>query len=119
MNFYAKLDKQRSEARALENNALDDRALMRAMMTKLRDALHAAINECDLLSVHLKDIDGEQLMADIRHEFDPESNVSPIQDAFHGAFMPTWRKRKGAHQALLIEKGELASGAEQAPLAAE
>lgn len=103
--------RQAAEDRAQEWAARDDRLIMRDMMDRLRKALSEALGDCERWSVDLKHIDADQLMTDLRAEFDPYEERSAIQDAFSDVFGAAWKKRSAALGETLWNKDEMPSGA--------
>jgi hypothetical protein len=95
----------------LRPNSLQDFFVLADMKAALRRHLNAALIECAHHARDLSTLDADDVMKNLRAQFDPEDAGAAIQDrftdAFHGALSPL--KDAGAEP--LASHGELPSGA--------
>lgn len=93
-------------------NSSDDWFVLEDMKQALTRHLQAALIECAALSRDLTGVavDPDQLLVDVRHQFDPDSAVSPIQDAFADAFFKHVSALKDASAEPITSRKSLPSG---------
>jgi hypothetical protein len=100
----------------VRRDALQDFFVLADMKAALRRHLNAALIECACHARDLGTLDADDVMRDLRGQFDPESRTSPIQDCFADAFHTAGAALKDTGGDPLAARQELASGA-QAPRA--
>ena len=68
------------------SESINDYAVLEDMRAALRQHLSAALIECAAHARDLQGVDGDQLMTDLRAEFDPALTPSRVQDCFSDGF---------------------------------
>lgn len=92
-------------------NASDDWACLDEMKHRIRQHLSAALLECSAIARDLTVVDADQLLVDLRHNFDPNLAMSPIQDAFADGFYTSLTALKDAGAEPISNVARLPSGA--------
>lgn len=80
-----------------ETKAKTDFFVLEDMKAALARHLNAALLECSAIANDLSVVDADQIMTDLRAEFDPYNETAPIQDCFTDGFY--------AHECNVIDVG--------------
>ena len=91
--------------------SMDDWFALDAMKDAIRRHLLAALLECSAIARDFVALDADQLMTDLRAEFDPEFSNALIQDAFREAFFAHYGALKDLGVEPLVRAKTLPSGA--------
>jgi len=92
-------------------SALDDYFILDDMKAALRRHLSAALRECAALARDLAVIDGDDVMGDLRKQFDAETAHACIQDCFSEGFTDHVNAVRDAGGEPLTARTGLPSGA--------